>query len=148
MSAWLPCCSEQYEVKGYIVSGRRFLSPRIVSFLNGGTRDKCGFLKIIKKKSTGLRRKKTIRWGFSSNKITWRWVLGRASGFSLDSDTVPLGASYLTSLTCLLNRYVRLKLCIILLSYSSFLLNISGKNNIQSDKIRIFLTEGSLSSWH
>lgn len=61
----------------------------------------------------------------------------RTSGFSLDGDIVLLGASHLTSLTCLLNRCVRLKVFTILLSYSSCVLNISRKNNIQSNKIRI-----------
>lgn len=37
------------EVKEYIVSGMRFLNPRIVSFLKGGKGEKCGFLKMMKK---------------------------------------------------------------------------------------------------
>lgn len=37
------------EVKKYIVSGMKFLNPRIVSFLNGSRGEKCGFLQMIKK---------------------------------------------------------------------------------------------------
>lgn len=66
----------------------------------------------------------------------------RPSGFSLSVDTISIEASYLTSLTCLLNGCVRSKLCTIL-SYSNFLLSISKKNNIQSDQIHIVLITGS-----
>lgn len=38
------------KLKENIVSGTRFLSFRIVSFLNGGVGEKCGFLKMMKKK--------------------------------------------------------------------------------------------------
>lgn len=38
------------KVKENIVSGMRFLNFRIVSFLNGGVGEKCGFLNMMKKK--------------------------------------------------------------------------------------------------
>ena len=66
---------------------------------------------------------------------------GWAFGFLLKDSAVSRGASQVTSLTCLLNGCVRLKLFTILLCYSSFVLTISRKNDISVDKTRIVLTE-------
>lgn len=60
------------EVKEYIVSGMRFLNPRIVSFLNGGVGEKCGFLTMMQENihSTYNRRKRQS----GSEKKLWSWV--------------------------------------------------------------------------